>query len=88
MNDFIANNIDRMAPIGYGDLHEKLSTAKVGQLAFKLLSSDIDTRDRELEPPKLCSMISNANFPLRDRVILNTGTLKLESKMKSSFKLL
>ena len=66
MKDFIANNIDQLASIDYGDLHEELSTAKVGQLAFKFLSADIDTRDRELEQPKLYSMISNANFPLRD----------------------
>ncbi len=66
VKDFLADNIERLSAIDYGNLEVEERTAKVGKLGLKLLSNDIGMAEGEIEPTKLCSMMSNDNFPLKD----------------------
>ncbi len=66
VKDFLADNIERLSAIDYGNLEVEERTAKVGKLGLKLLSNDIGMAEGEIEPTKLCSMMSNDKFPLKD----------------------
>lgn len=67
VKDFLANNIDRLASIDYGIVQVEEDTAKVGKLGLKLLSNEVSLDNiNQLEPSRLCSMVSNCNFPLKD----------------------
>lgn len=66
VKDFLADNIERLASIDYGNLQVQEETAKVGKLGLKLLSQDIDLNEEAVAAARLCSMMSNGNFPLMD----------------------
>ena len=85
MKDFIANNIEPLESRSYGDLYEESATAKVGKLGFKLLSADTIASDRELIPSNLCSMISNANFPLKNGDEIESNDVKVRIQDKNEF---
>lgn len=82
VKDFLANNIERLASIGHGNLDGEEPTAKVGKLGFKLLSQEINVSEKELEPSKLCSMMANASFPHKYGATLTAKKWRLEFKMK------
>ena len=66
VKDFLADNIERLATIDYGKLQVPEKNTKVGKLGMKLLSNKIDLDFTMLNPLRLCSMMCNGNFPLKD----------------------
>ena len=86
VKDFLADNIERLSAIDYGNLEVEERTAKVGKLGLKLLSNDIGMAEGEIEPTKLCSMMSNDNFPIKDSTISTTKMSNLGFKTTTKSK--
>lgn len=66
VKDFLADNIERLYSIDYGDLQVESETSKVGKLGMSLLSDEIDMGKDDIKPSRICSMMSNGHFPLKD----------------------
>lgn len=67
MKDFLANHIERLGSIDYGDLHEEELNANAGNIGLKLISQESNVSNKELKPSKLCSKMNNASFSLQGR---------------------
>eukprot|EP00171_Calliarthron_tuberculosum_P007262 IDg7262t1 len=73
VKDFIADNIERLSSLDYGDLFKEERPTKIGKLGVKLLTNDpmlfsLTSEDSELTyyDSRLCSLVSNGDFPLKD----------------------
>ena len=73
VKDFIANNIDSLASIDYSDLNETKPKSSLGKLGIRLITENSSNEDYEflddvLEEPtsRLCNVVSNGDFPLKD----------------------
>ena len=67
VKDFVATNISRLSAIDYGALHNEPMSTEVGKLGCKLLSNQVaDTNGLLTHGPRVCSMLANGDFPLKD----------------------
>lgn len=66
VKNFLADYIDRLSSIDYGNLDSEEETAKVGKLGFLLLSQDIDIDGKDKQLSAICSILTNGNFPQKD----------------------
>ena len=73
VKDFVAKNIDRLASIDYGDVNVEETSTKVGKLSLKVISNQVANGSCESigaegdpNPSRLCCMIANGDFPLKD----------------------
>ncbi len=60
--EFRANNLERLASIGYENLQCQEDSAKFGKLGLKLTSNEIDIAENDIETSRLCSVMSKVNF--------------------------
>lgn len=76
VKDFLADNIDHLSSLDFGELITD-DVGKVGKLGISLLSQSIDLEKNDttttcgdechkIHGPKVCSMMSNGSFPLKD----------------------
>lgn len=82
VKDFLAKHFERLASIDYGDLDQEKHTAKVGKLGLKLLSQEIDGSIAEPDSSKLCSLVSNDNFPLKYSDDIDHKDVEVKMKKK------
>ncbi len=73
VTDFIAENIERLPSLNYGNLHSEAVPEKIGKLGVKLLTTDpLPNEETSFAPayskdaPRLCHLIANGDFPLRE----------------------
>ena len=70
VTDFVADNLEKLASIDFGTLQSVQPAAKIGKLTAQMLSSQEETStinpDDVDTVAKLCTLIQNGDFPLRD----------------------
>ncbi len=92
VTDFIAENIDHLSPLDYGNLHGEAVPDKIGKLGVKLLTTDPLSNEGtsfapaySAEAPRLCHLIANGDSPLRKVTTSTTRMSKSVTKMKRSW---
>ncbi|CAN8068627.1 unnamed protein product [Agarophyton chilense] len=86
VTDFLANNIDHLSSLDYGALNTIKHPVKVGKLGARLLTDQPSSSEIDIATisPRICNIVSNGDFLLKDGDEIDYKDLKSVNKMRKN----